>query len=137
MRLPAVNALSALLLLASGAQAAAPITGRWVTDDGKAIVTIAPCGQVICGRISRILAPTPNGPPVDANNPDPRLRRRPVLGLEVLSGFRDAGKDWRGRIYDPEAGRSYKSIVAREPGGLRAQGCILMFCRSQHWKPAP
>ena len=128
--------LSALLTLAAGAQAAEPIAGRWVTDDGKAIVTIGRCGPVTCGRITRILAPTPDGPPVDRNNPDPRLRNRPVQGLEVLSGFTDAGNDWRGRIYDPEAGKWYKSIVAREPGGLKAQGCILVFCRSQHWKPA-
>lgn len=122
--------------LAGTAQAAEPITGRWITDDGKAVVTIAPCGKVVCGRITTILAPTPNGPPVDERNPDHKLRKRPVQGLEVLSGFTDAGKDWRGRIYDPEAGKWYKSIVSREAGGLKAQGCILFFCRAQHWKPA-
>lgn len=125
------------IALPVAAQAAAPITGRWITDDGKAIVTIQQCGAVVCGRISRILAPTPNGPPVDMHNPDPRLRGRPVQGLEVLSGFTDNGSEWRGRIYDPEAGKWYKSYVAREPGGLKAQGCILFFCRSQHWRPAP
>lgn len=129
-------ALPVVLLLATGAQAAEPIAGRWVTDNGKAIVTIGQCGPVTCGRITRILAPTPDGPPLDRNNPDPTLRGRPVQGLEVLSGFTAAGKDWRGRIYDPEAGKWYKSIVSREPGGLKAQGCILMFCRAQHWRPA-
>lgn len=125
-----------LLTIAAAAQAAEPITGRWVTDDGKAIVAIAPCGAKVCGHIVRILASTPNGPPVDERNPDPRLRHRPVLGLEVLSGFTDQGADWRGRIYDPEAGKWYKSIVQRGPGGLKAQGCILFFCRAQHWRPA-
>lgn len=125
-----------LLAIAGAAPAAEPITGRWITDDGKAVVTIAQCGKVVCGHITRILAPTPNGPPVDERNPDPKLRTRPVQGLEVLSGFIDRGSDWRGRIYDPEAGKWYKSIVAREPGGLNAKGCILFFCRAQHWKPA-
>lgn len=125
-----------LLAFATTAQAAEPIAGRWITDDGKAVVAIGRCGPVVCGRIVQILAPTPNGPPRDERNPNPRLRNRPVEGLEVLSGFTDHGADWRGRIYDPEAGKWYKSIVAREPGGLKAQGCILFFCRAQHWKPA-
>lgn len=125
------------LAVAGTAHAAEPIGGRWLTDDGKALVTIGRCGAVVCGHITRILAPTPNGPPIDSRNPDPTLRKRPVQGIEVLSDFTDHGKDWRGRIYDPEAGRWYKSIVAREPGGLRADGCILFICRSQHWKPAP
>ena len=125
-----------LLAISGAAQAAQPIGGRWITDDGKAIVTIAQCGKVVCGHITKILAPTPKGPPVDERNPDPALRKRPILGLEVLSGFTDQGKDWRGRIYDPEAGKWYKSIVKPEPGGLNAKGCILFFCKTQHWKPA-
>jgi uncharacterized protein (DUF2147 family) len=125
-----------LIAVATAAQAAEPITGRWITDDGKAVVTIGQCGKVVCGRITKVLAPTPNGPPVDERNSDPTLRKRPIQGLEVLSGFIDQGEDWRGRIYDPEAGRWYKSIVSRETGGLKAQGCILFFCRAQHWKPA-
>ncbi|MCA1654145.1 MAG: DUF2147 domain-containing protein [Sphingomonadales bacterium] len=120
----------------SGAEAAEPIAGRWITDDGKAIVMIAPCGRLMCGHITTILAPTPKGPPVDERNPNAKLRRRPLRGIEVLSGFSDQGKDWRGHIYDPEAGRWYKSILSREPGGLKAQGCILFFCRAQHWVPA-
>jgi uncharacterized protein (DUF2147 family) len=99
-----------LIAVATAAQAAEPITGRWITDDGKAVVTIGQCGKVVCGRITKVLAPTPNGPPVDERNSDPTLRKRPIQGLEVLSGFIDQGEDWRGRIYDPEAGRWYKSL---------------------------
>jgi uncharacterized protein (DUF2147 family) len=126
-----------LVLLAFPAVAAEPITGRWLTGNGKAVVAIQPCGKALCGRIQRILAPTPDGAPTDSRNPDPKLRARPIQGLEILSGFADAGKTWRGRIYDPEAGKWYKSIIAREPGGLKVQGCVLLFCQSQHWKPAP
>ena len=129
-------ALPALLLLATTAQAAEPIAGRWLTADGKAVVQVGPCGAVTCGRVTRILVPVEGGPATDRNNPDKRLRGRPLDQLEVLSGFSDKGKDWRGRIYDPTSGKSYKSIVAREPGGLKVQGCIMMFCQTQHWKPA-
>ena len=128
--------LPVLLLAAAGAHAAEPIAGRWVTENGKAVVAIQPCGATLCGRIARILVPTPGAAPTDARNPDPKLRSRPVLGLEVLTGFTDNGKAWRGRIYDPEAGKWYKSIVRREAGGLKVEGCVLMFCRAQRWKPA-
>lgn len=125
-----------LIAIAGAARAAEPITGRWITDDGKAEVTIGQCSKVVCGHITKILAPTPKGPPLDERNANPALRKRPIQGLEVLSGFTARGKEWRGRIYDPEAGKWYKSIVSRELGGLTAQGCVLFFCRAQHWKPA-
>ena len=129
--------LPALLLSASPALAAEPIVGRYVTENGKAVVTLAPCGAKLCGRISRVLVPTDDGgPATDRNNPDPKLRSRPVLGLEVLSGFTDNGKDWRGRIYDPEGGKWYKSIIKRAGNGLKVQGCVAFFCRTQNWKPA-
>lgn len=130
--------LPPLLLIAAVASAAQPVTGRWITQDGKAIVTIGDCGKTVCGRVTRILAPTPQGPPLDENNPNRALRRRPVLGLEILSGFTDAGNDWRGRIYSPEEGKTYKSILQRQPNGtLKAQGCVLFFCKTLYWKPAP
>lgn len=124
------------LTVATPALAATPIAGRWLTEDGKAVVTVGPCGAVTCGRVSRILVPVEGGPATDRNNPDARLRGRPLDGLEVLSGFTDKGADWRGRIYDPKSGKSYKSILSREPSGLKVQGCIMMFCQTQHWKPA-
>lgn len=125
-----------LLGLATPALAAEPIEGRWLTAGGRAMVSIERCGSHVCGRIAKVLIKTPTGSPVDRYNPDPRLRERPIVGLEILSGFADGGADWRGTIYDPEHGKTYKSIVAREPGGLNVKGCIMMFCQAQHWTPA-
>lgn len=136
MRLPLFG-----LLLAAPASGAAPIAGRWVTAEGDSIVTIGPCGGgggvQTCGRITTFLRPPDRPNPLDRNNPDPALRARPVLGLAVLSGFADAGRDWRGRIYDPRSGKSYKSILTRNPDGtLKVQGCIAFLCRTQTWRPA-
>ena len=122
-------------VVTSAAFAAEPVSGRWITDDGKAIVTIGPCGAAICGRISRILAPTPKGPPVDERNPEPKLRHRPILGLQVLSGFTTSGAEWHGRIYSPEEGKSYRSIMRRAgPDTIKVKGCIAFFCKTQIWK---
>jgi uncharacterized protein (DUF2147 family) len=122
--------------LGSAAQAAQPVTGRWATVDGKAIVQIAPCGQHLCGKIEKIVKPTPGRPQTDIKNPDPALRSKPLVGLALLSGFKDDGDLWRGTIYDPEGGKSYTSKVSRNSDGtLKVQGCIAFFCKTQTWTP--
>ena len=121
--------LTALLLAA----APAPITGRWLTVEGKAIVEIASCGATLCGRIARVLKPRPGGPAVDIKNPDPALRTRPIAGMAILTGFTANGDRWQGRIYDPESGKTYRSELTRTGGTLTVKGCWGPFCRSQSW----
>lgn len=127
---------AATALLCAAAAPPAPVTGRWVTVEGKALVEIGPCGAALCGRIARVLKPRPGGPAVDANNPDPTLRSRPIAGLTILSQFRPDGDRWRGRIYDPESGRSYRSELTRAGSALKVKGCIGPFCRTQEWTAA-
>ncbi len=135
MRFPLI--LSVTLLAAGPAWAAQPITGRWITEDRAAEVDIGRCGASLCGRISRIVTPTPGAPTTDVNNPDKTQRSKPILGLSILTGFADEGDDWRGRIYDPRKGKTYKSIVARQANGtLKVQGCIAFFCQTQTWTRA-
>lgn len=121
-----------LLMAATVTTSPAPIAGYWLTPGSEAQVEIAPCGPSLCGRITRVLKPHP-GPQVDARNPDPALRGHPILGLTILSGFRPDGDRWRGRIYDPESGRSYRSELVRDGTALKVKGCIGPFCRAQQW----
>jgi uncharacterized protein (DUF2147 family) len=129
--------LAALALLAPlpGSAAAPSIEGLWRTDDGKALVRIAPCGTRMCGRIARVLDRNPNVPIADVNNPDPARRDRPILGLQVLSGFRGGPTQWTdGQAYDPKSGSSYKSSLRlNADGSLRVTGCVLFVCRSKRW----
>ncbi len=126
----------AALLAAAPALAATPIAGRYVTEDGSGVIEIGRCGATVCGKLVRILKAAPGSPKTDVNNGDPALRSRPILGMPILSGFADSGKDWRGRIYDPRNGKSYKSIVAKNADGtLKVQGCIAFLCQTQVWKP--
>ncbi len=136
--LPALAAaLAGTVALAAPAQAAQPINGRYVTEDGAALVEVGPCGGKTCGRIVRVLKHTPGAAATDVNNKDKALRSRPIVGMPVLSEFADAGDDWRGRIYDPRNGKTYKSIVLRNPDGtLKVQGCIAFICKTQTWRPA-
>lgn len=131
------SGVAALLLLAAmPAEAAPAITGRWLTEGGKAVVEVAPCGAALCGRIAKVLIRSTSGVAVDRNNPDPKLRARPVVGLPILTGFTDGGAVWKGRIYDPESGRSYRSELSREGATLKVKGCFGPFCRTQSWRRA-
>lgn len=126
------------LLWAAPAMAAEPITGRWITEDGDAVITIARCGSSYCGRISSFTTPPPDGADQrDVNNPDPAKRSRRLMGMPVLFGLSDNGDDWRGRIYDPKAGKDYRSIVRRTSSTrLEVKGCLGPFCQTQIWRRA-
>ena len=116
------------------AAAAAPaVAGLWRTDDGSALVEIAPCGQQMCGRIARVLAS--GAPRTDVNNADPDRRTRPLVGLQILSGFSAGQRAWdHGKAYDPKSGRSYDaSLRLNADGSLRVTGCVLIVCQSVRW----
>jgi len=91
--------------------------GAWMTQDKKAVIQMAPCAidaTHLCGTITQ-LPPPQEGNGLDNYNPDPRLRRLPVLGLTILTDFKLDAKDakcpWRaGKVYDPDSGRTYNDI---------------------------
>lgn len=139
MRLSAFAAImGAVLLIQPGtALASESIQGQWYTKGKRAVVTIAPCGQTMCGRLTRFIEQPKNGVTTDVNNPEPELRKRKLVGLPILTGFVADGKKWRGKIYDPESGKTYRSIVtAGKNGTLSVEGCIAMFCQAQTWTAA-
>lgn len=129
-------ALGALLSAATPALAADPVTGRWVTAEKDGVILIAPCGKSLCGTIDRFLVPPPEGVGQrDVNNPDAKLRNRKLLGLPILSGFTQEADLWRGRIYDPKSGKSYRSVIRRKGANvLEVKGCIGPFCQTQVWR---
>ena len=135
----AIRVLFATLLLwAAPALAADPITGRWITEDGDAIVTIQKCGSSYCGKISRFIVAPPQGANQrDTNNPDPAKRTRRLMGMPVLFSFTENGDHWRGRIYDPKSGKAYRSVVRRTSSTrLEVKGCVGPFCQTQVWRRA-
>ncbi len=134
----AALALLALALPAS-AQQGGSIAGRWRTDDGKAVITVAPCsagGSTLCGRISRFLVAEPAGGARDGNNPDRNLRTRPLMGVAVLTNLAREGNSWTGRGYSPEEGRNFNATVRVENGRLNVRGCVAVFCRTVVWTRA-
>ena len=129
---------AAIGLLAAPLAAAEPIDGLWTTAERTGQVRIGDCGTARCGRLAKFLVPPPQGADQrDTNNPDKALRARRLLGLPILTGFKPDGRVWRGTIYDPKTGKSYRSVLRRlDPGRLEVKGCIGPFCQTQVWRRA-
>lgn len=138
MRLPIVAA--GLLLAATPAFAADPVEGDWLTQSGSGKVTIGPCPgkpALMCGRLTWLKDPA-DAVAKDTHNPDPALRTRTILGLPMIWNFKAAGQPGKwtgGKIYDPEAGKTYDSKISINANGtLKVEGCILVICQAQTWK---
>ena len=117
-----VLTIAALLSPAAGS-AGGPdaIVGTWLTEEGDSNVAItAGAGGGYAGKVVWLKEPSRDGKPVhDANNGDPALRDRPVLGLEILSGFTATGDGaWAGgMVYSPRAGKSYPAELSLTADG--------------------
>ncbi|WP_309087663.1 DUF2147 domain-containing protein [Phenylobacterium sp.] len=127
---------AAASLLATPAFAADPVEGEWLTQAGTAKVRIAPCAgkaDRLCGTVVWLK----NAGAKDANNPDPKLRDRAIVGMNLIRDFKQAGPGrWTGgKIYDPESGKTYDSkISANANGTLKVEGCVLVVCQAQTWR---
>jgi len=130
--------LTLLVMLAwsGAANAGDDVRGVWLTDGAKAWVKIASCGAAICGTVTQVLSSPDGDAARDTNNPDPTLRTRSVVGLQVLTGFKPSAGGWTGgEIYDPEEGKSYAgSMQLQSDGALKLTACLSILCQSEYWK---
>ncbi len=113
-------------------------TGVWQVPDGKSHIEIWLCGEKLCGKIAWFTDPhNADGTlKVDEKNKNEALRTRPLLGLGIMSGFTETsdGKWTKGRIYNPEDGRIYRSkLEVKDHNTLNVSGCVLVFCKAQTW----
>lgn len=128
-----------LAMIGLTAQANDAVVGLWLTKDGESRVKLERCGEVICGTIVWLKkAQNDDGSPiVDSNNDDKALRTRPIVGLQIMSGFRATEpRVWGdGEIYNPEDGRTYEpTLTLLNDEQLELEACILFFCQSQVWQ---
>lgn len=138
-----------LLLRMIPVEAASPddILGVWNTEQNDAKVEIFKCGEKFCGKIVWLKDPTyppnskegtPGTPKFDHNNPDPSLRSRPVMGLQLMTDFVNSGNNvWKdGKLYDPEKGKAYSgkmTLVSPTELDLRGFIGISLLGRTSKW----
>jgi uncharacterized protein (DUF2147 family) len=143
----ACAAAGLLLAFGAGSQtlAAADPRGRWITASGNLEVEIAPCGDALCGTVTRVLA---NRSMEAGGAPMQPVDTRPALGMTLLRDFRPSGTgqpptQWAGELYNRENGKTYSCNMsmsgAGQPAGelvLRAYVGLPLFGKTQLWSRA-
>jgi len=127
------------------------ILGVWATDPegegGQANIEIVAVDGKYSGKIVWLEEPLYTAededgeegePKVDKNNPDPAMQSRPIMGLELMTGFQYDGKGtWKkGTIYDPDNGKTYKCKVRLGDNGellVRGYIGISLIGRTSQW----
>jgi uncharacterized protein (DUF2147 family) len=116
------------VMLAASAAFAQDVIGKWKLDDGTAIVEVYKSGDAYNGKIVWLEEPTDaDGTPAkDNNNPDPALRTRELIGLNMLSGLKKtADNEYSGgKIYDPGNGKTYNCSMKVEGNVLKVRGSL-------------
>jgi uncharacterized protein (DUF2147 family) len=114
------------------------LKGKWLTEEGKGHVVFENCGSRLCGKIVWLKEPkdAAGKPLVDGLNEDQSLRGRPIIGLKLTELEANGSGTWKGVIYNPEDGKSYKAEAAiQKDGSLLVKGCVLggLLCDDQTW----
>ena len=120
-RNPFLSTLLAFLFSSLGSFAAEAIEGIWQKSDGEAQILLKIEKGILNGYLTKVAA---DAPVHDSKNPDPSLRGRKIVGLQIIRGFRKEGGKWvGGSLYDCRRGKSYKgSIWLEDRENLRMRG---------------
>jgi uncharacterized protein (DUF2147 family) len=126
MPAPAIAAMMALA--AAQSTPSASIEGLWKNPIGSAIIRVAPCGRVLCGKV--VWASERGKREVSAHTSH-------ILGTTVLTGVKPvAANRWAGQLFIPDdnihVSAKLQLVGNRE---LKLTGCAMLgiFCRSQIW----
>jgi uncharacterized protein (DUF2147 family) len=112
-----------IYVLTGVSQESDKILGIWWNEEKTSKIEVKKVdGKYIGTIVYMIPEKYENGqPPKDDENPDPKLRERSVVGLQILNGFvYDAKKkEWKdGTIYDPKSGKTYDCYAWLESNDL-------------------
>ncbi len=142
-----ISLISTLLLLflftsvQVKAQSENAILGVWYNTEKTAKVEILKKGSPFIGKIVWLKDPNPGGKPaVDKDNPETKLKSRPLMGLNLLEGLKfDSGMWEDGTIYDPKTGKTYScQVTLKSKEVLEVKGYIgfSLIGRTVEWTKA-
>ncbi len=128
-----------LNMLAASSDSTA-IYGYWLNDDENTIVEIYAVEGEIFGKIVWMdSSENPNDNPLlDVRNKDVNLRNRPIVGINVLSGFEYVNGVWRkGKVYHYKNGHSYNAKLKIDNDGnllwTGYYGILVFLSKTRKW----
>lgn len=105
------------------------LEGYWRNPSGSVIISIAPCGEAMCGRVEW----ASDKAVADAR----KSGTDPLVGVELLSGFMPKGENrWKSRLFVPDLKKASKAEVRQlGPDQIKVTGCAVgrLLCKSQVW----
>lgn len=116
------------------------VLGIWLTAEGDSQIQIIKTGS---GTYSgKIVWMEKDIDAIDDQNPDPKLKNRKILGLQILSNFKYNTEDneWvDGTIYDPNNGVTYDCYMwfENDKNELKIKGFVMgmrFLGRETTWK---
>lgn len=118
--------LAATLIGLASAASAQDAIGVWQTevDDGAyAHITIAPCGNAVCGVISRTF------------NADGEYQSENIGKTLVIDMVPQGGGSYEGSVWRPSNNKIYIGKMDVSGNSLRLRGCVAggLLCSSQNW----
>lgn len=91
------------------------LIGTWLTSKGECKIRIYESNGKYFGKVVWLEEPNDEkgNPFRDIQNPDPKLRNNPTLGIKLLKNFSyDGNGKWTGgTIYNPENGKTYHAQI--------------------------
>ncbi len=124
--------------IAGGALAAEP-HGIWLNERKDAHVKLYSCNKdELCGEIVWLKRPLGKDgkPRKDVKNDDESLRKRPILGMQVLWDLENEGKgQWEdGEVYNARDGETYDAeLEVIDANTVKMSGCVWFICKTETW----
>ncbi len=126
-----ISAFGLLVLCSTGAAEAAQ-TGRWWTEDKRAVMEVTACDEGLCGKLVGFVEPYD-----DNHQPKIAKNGQPECGLQIMHAHKgDEAGEWDGIITDPRDLTDWKLRMSyRGNGGLHMRGYVLvpLLGKSQDW----
>ena len=107
------------------------ILGKWLSYKKKNQVQIYKQGTKYFGKLVWMMEPNDpatNKPKLDKENPDEKLRSRPLLNVALVTNLTYKGNNmWGdGEIYNPEDGKTYSCEVSlKDANSIDLRGYVM------------